>query len=232
MCFDEKGQADTSSARRHRAAVLRPPGSTRSVPAEDISSIRTSFAVATGIGSTTTTRSTHRGDAAGFARTCRVPRSRAHLNVSFSFRGNEPVREAIHTVFLYHAIRAGLTRASSTPAARRLRRARPGAARARRGRDPDRRPDAPSDWSPSPKATRAEGRSRRTSRGATRRWRSRLEQRWSRASRPSSSRTPGSARGHRGAGGRPIEVIEGPLMAGNDVVGDLFGAGKMFLPQV
>ena len=59
--------------------------------------------------STTTTRSTSSRPRAGSSRTCRAPRSRAACrNVSFSFRGNDPVREAIHTVFLYHAIQAGM----------------------------------------------------------------------------------------------------------------------------
>ena len=86
--------------------------------------------------STTTTRSTSSTRRAGSAQ--HLPHAKVSggvSNVSFRFRGNEPVREAIHTVFLYHAIRAGMTMGIvNAGPARRLRRDRAGAARARRGR--------------------------------------------------------------------------------------------------
>ncbi len=73
----------------------------------------------------------------------------------------------------------------------------------------------------------------KTSPGAPSRSRSGWRTRWSTESRSSSSKTPRSARAPIAErGGRPIEVIEGPLMDGMNIVGDLFGAGKMFLPQV
>ncbi len=105
------------------------------------------------------------------------------------------------------------------------------APRARGGRDP-RPPRAtrPSGWSTSRSATRAPERNGRSiSPGARPRWRSASLTPWSRASSTSSRRTP-RRRGRSWA--VPLEVIEGPLMAGMSIVGDLFGAGKMFLPQV
>ena len=117
--------------------------------------------------------------------------------------------------------------------ARRLRRHRPGAARARaRTSSSTAGPTRPSGCSTSRRASRATARRAKrgaTSPGATGRSRSGSSTRWSTASPSSSTRTP------RRRGWRPSarsHVIEGPLMAGMNVVGDLFGAGKMFLPQV
>ena len=112
MAFDEKGQADTFERKIEICQrALRPPGATRSASRpKTSSSIPNIFAIATGI-------EEHNNYAVDFIDATRW--IRAHLphakvsggvsNVSFSFRGNEPVREAIHTVFLYHAIRAGMT---------------------------------------------------------------------------------------------------------------------------
>ena len=158
-------------------------------------------------------------------------------NVSFSFRGNNAVREAIHAVFLYHAIAAGMDMGIvNAGRAGRLRPGRPAAARAHRGRHPQ----------PPPRRRRAAARDRDRVR----------RRRHARSRRPT---TPGAqlpvderithalVKGIddyaetdteelraliEARGGQPIEVIEGPLMAGMNVVGDLFGAGKMFLPQV
>jgi 5-methyltetrahydrofolate--homocysteine methyltransferase len=111
MCFDEKGQADTLArkcgiARRSYELLVREVG----FPPEDIVIDPNVFAIATGIDE-------HANYAVDFIEATRwirqnLPHAKVSggiSNVSFSFRGNDPVREAIHTVFLYHAIRAGLT---------------------------------------------------------------------------------------------------------------------------
>ena len=154
--------------------------------------------------------------------------------MSFCFRGNEPVREAIHTVFLYHAIRAGLTMGivnagqlgvyDELDPELRERVEDVVLNRARRTR--------PSGSSTFAESFKAQGKQRRprTSRGAT----APVEERLSHALVQGHHDV--HHRGHRGGAAevraRPIQVIEGPLMAGMNVVGDLFGAGKMFLPQV
>ncbi len=162
MAFDEKGQADSFERKVdicQRAYDLL----TRTVdfPAEDIIFDPNIFAIATGI-------EEHNNYAVDFINATRWIRQ--HLpyakvsggvsNVSFSFRGNDPVREAIHTVFLYHAIqrRHDHGHRQRRPA-RRVRRARPGAARARRGRraQPTHRM-RPSAWSRSPRRTRPRAR--------------------------------------------------------------------------
>ena len=172
MAFDEKGQADTFAAQdRHlRSARTRCSPAEVDFPAEDIVFDPNIFAIATGI-------EEHNNYAVDFINATRWIRQ--HLphakvsggvsNVSFSFRGNDPVREAIHTVFLYHAIRAGMSMGivnagqlgvyDEIP---------PGAARARRGcgaQSAAGRDRAASSRSPSRSSRRA-GRSPRTSRGA------------------------------------------------------------------
>ena len=240
MAFDEQGQADTFErkieicAPRYDLLVDRV-----GFPPEDIIFDPNIFAIATGIDE-------HNNYAVDFIDATRWIRE--HLphakvsggisNVSFSFRGNDAVREAIHTVFLYHAIRAGMTMGivnagqlgvydeldpelrervedvvlnraadggNATEQLVDVRRARQGARQARRAR---------------------------TSRGARRASRRASRTRSSRASRRTSSRTPRKRARSSPRAGRPIQVIEGPLMDGMNVVGDLFGAGKMFLPQV
>jgi 5-methyltetrahydrofolate--homocysteine methyltransferase len=237
MAFDEKGQADTLE---RRCAVMRRAYDLlvdrAGFPPEDIVFDPNVFAIATGIDE-------HANYALDFIEATRFVR--AHLphakvsggisNVSFSFRGNEPVREAIHTVFLYHAIRAGLTMGivnagqlgvydQLDPALRE------------RVEDVvlNRRPDATERL-----VTFAE-----TYKRADRKveedlaWRQgSVDERLAHAlvrgiathivDDTEEARVAVAARG-----GRTIEVIEGPLMAGMNVVGDLFGAGKMFLPQV
>ena len=153
-------------------------------------------------------------------------------NVSFAFRGNDAVREAIHAVFLYHAIAAGMDMGIVNAGQLAIYDDIP----------PDllervedvvlnRRPDATdrlleiADTVEGPGLAAAS----RISPGGPSRWASGSATRWSKASPITSWRTPrrpGSQAAH------PIEVIEGPLMDGMNVVGDLFGAGKMFLPQV
>ena len=174
-------------------------------------------------------------------RRCRTRRSpAASRNVSFSFRGNNPVREAIHTVFLYHAIQAGPRHGDRQRRhARGLRGDPEGPARAGRGRHPE--PPAGRDRAPRDLRRRAQGppgrrledrEPRRTSPGARPRSRSASPTPSSRASTPSSSRTPRRRAPNSAKYPRPLNIIEGPLMDGMRVVGDLFGAGKMFLPQV
>ena len=153
-------------------------------------------------------------------------------NVSFSFRGNDVVREAIHAVFLYHAIDAGLTMgivnagqlAVYDEIDEELREAVEDVVLNRRA---TRRSAC---W-PSPRSTAAGTRRRRkTRRSSGGRGPSRGG-----SSTPSSKASPSTSRRIRKSASRhdrPIEVIEGPLMDGMDVVGDLFGSGRMFLPQV
>ena len=154
-------------------------------------------------------------------------------NLSFSFRGNEPVREAMHAVFLYHAIQAGMDMGIVNA----------GQLAVYEEIDPElrelcedvvlnRRPDATERLlAAAPRfkgdGCDAEGGGPRLA--LRRRSRSGSSTRSSTASPTSSSADIEEA---RLAAERPLHVIEGPLMAGMNVVGDLFGAGKMFLPQV
>ncbi|HSE07327.1 MAG TPA: methionine synthase [Nocardioidaceae bacterium] len=157
-------------------------------------------------------------------------------NVSFSFRGNNPVREAIHAVFLFHAIRAGMDMGIVNA----------GALAVYDEIDPElrdhvedvvlnRRPDATERLLAIADRHNGEG---RQAQGADDAWRSLpLEERISHAlvkgiDDYAESDTEELRQQIAARGGRPIEVIEGPLMAGMNIVGDLFGAGKMFLPQV
>ncbi len=237
MCFDEKGQADTLErktgiARRCYDLLVDRVG----FPPEDIIIDPNVFAVATGI-------EEHDNYAVDFIEATRW--IRAHLpgakvsggisNVSFSFRGNEPVREAIHTVFLFHAIRAGLTMGivnagqlgvydELDPVLREL------------VEDVilNRRPDATERLVAFAESYKAKGKKVEEDLA----WRDapvekRLEHALVKGIATFVVEDAEEARAAIAArGGRPIEVIEGPLMAGMNVVGDLFGAGKMFLPQV
>ena len=179
-------------------------------------------------------RRLHRGDALDPRRTCRTSHvSGGVSNLSFSFRGNEPVREAMHSVFLYHAIKAGMDMGIVNAGQMavyddldpELREACEDVVlnrRAGRGRAAARDRAAL-------RTARARRRRRSISPGANGRSRSGCRTRWCTASPISSSRTP-RRRGSPPSG--RCRVIEGPLMDGMNVVGDLFGSGKMFLPQV
>ena len=237
MAFDEQGQADTFERRIaicHRCHELLT--SQAGFAPEDIVFDPNIFAIATGI-------EEHSHYAVDFIRA--VHWIRQHLpgvhcsggvsNVSFSFRGNDHVREAIHTVFLYHAIRAGLTMGIVNA----------GQLGVYEDIEPelrervedivlDRRPDAGERLVQFSEGLKKEGRVRDEDLS----WRQApVAQRLIHAlvhgvtqfvvEDTEEARLEISARG-----GRPIEVIEGPLMDGMNVVGDLFGAGKMFLPQV
>ena len=242
MAFDEKGQADTFARKieiceRAYRILVDEVG----FPPEDIIFDPNIFAVATGI-------EEHANYAVEFIEATRwikqnLPGAKVSggvSNVSFSFRGNDPVREAIHTVFLYHAIQAGMDMGIVNA----------GMVGVYDDLDPvlrervedvilNRRPDA---------AERllevAE-----TAKSGAKDESKRLEWRGT----PDAPKTVGERLSHAlvhgftdfivedteeayqgilAKGGRPLHVIEGPLMDGMSVVGDLFGQGKMFLPQV
>ncbi|MGD9773305.1 methionine synthase [Diaphorobacter sp.] len=243
MAFDEQGQADTFARKieiceRAYRILVDEVG----FAPEDIIFDPNIFAIATGI-------EEHANYAVDFINAVRwikqhLPGAKVSggvSNVSFSFRGNDPVREAIHTVFLYHAIQAGMDMGivnagmvgvydDLEPALRE------------RVEDVvlNRRPDAAERLLEIAEAAK----------GAAKDDSKKLEWRGT----PEHPRTVGERLSHalvhgitdfitqdteeayqeivvRG-GGRPLHVIEGPLMDGMNIVGDLFGAGKMFLPQV
>src|SRR5438067_1456524 len=233
MCFDEKGQADTYErrievARRAYDLLVDQVG----FPPEDIVIDPNVFAIATGI-------EEHANYAVDFIRTAawikqHLPHAKISggiSNVSFSFRGNDPVRAAIHTVFLYHAIRAGLTMGIVNA----------GQLGVYDELDPElrervedvvlnRRADATERLVAFAETYKAEG--RKTEEDVA--WRSgTVEERLSHALvKGITTHIIDDTEEARQKYARPIQVIEGPLMAGMNVVGDLFGAGKMFLPQV
>lgn len=242
MAFDEVGQADTYARKieiceRAYRVLVDEVG----FPPEDIIFDPNIFAVATGI-------EEHNNYAVDFIEATRwikqnLPGAKVSggvSNVSFSFRGNDPVREAIHTVFLYHAIKAGMDMGivnagmvgvydDLEPTLRE------------RVEDVvlNRRPDAGERLVEIAETAKsgAKDESRKLE------WRG----------TPEHPKTVGERLSHAlvhgitdfivqdteeayqeilAKGGRPLHVIEGPLMDGMNVVGDLFGAGKMFLPQV
>jgi 5-methyltetrahydrofolate--homocysteine methyltransferase len=237
MAFDEQGQADTYERkieiceRAYRILVDEVD-----FPPEDIIFDPNIFAIATGI-------EEHNNYAVDFINATRwikrnLPGAKVSggvSNVSFSFRGNDPVREAIHTVFLYHAIQAGMDMGivnagmigvydELEPQLRE------------RVEDVvlNRRPDAGERLVEI--AESAKGAAKDDSRKNE--WRAgTVEQRLSHALVSGITDfivedTEEAWRAVLARGGRPLHVIEGPLMDGMNIVGDLFGQGKMFLPQV
>jgi len=234
MAFDEQGQADTVERKLEicersfdlltREADFSP---------EDIIFDPNIFAVATGI-------EQHDRYALDFIEATSTIRaacapaliSGGVSNVSFSFRGNDAVREAMHSVFLYHAIRAGMNMGIVNA----------GQLAIYEEIDPElrarvedvilaRRPDATERLLEIASRFKGEGGQKRVEDTA---WRS-----WPVQKRIEHALVKGldefiieDAEAARLEFGRPLEVIEGPLMDGMNVVGDLFGAGKMFLPQV
>ncbi|WP_246099270.1 methionine synthase [Tepidimonas sediminis] len=237
MAFDEAGQADTLARRieicRRAYRILVEEVD---FPPEDIIFDPNIFAIATGI-------EEHANYAVDFIEATRwikanLPGAKVSggvSNVSFSFRGNEPVRAAIHTVFLYHAIRAGMdmgiVNAGQIGVYDEL--------------DPElrervedvvlnRRPDATERLLAI--ADQVKGAAK--DEAAQQAWRAlpvdkRLEHALVHGITDHIVEdTEACWREVEARGGRPLEVIEGPLMAGMNTVGDLFGAGKMFLPQV
>lgn len=235
MAFDEAGQADTFARkteiceRAYRILVDE-----IGFPAEDIIFDPNIFAVATGI-------EEHNPYAVDFIEACQW--IRAHLphamisggvsNVSFSFRGNNTVREAIHSVFLFHAIKAGLSMGIVNAGQLAVYDDLPAELR---GAVEDvvlnRHPDATEKLLDIAEQYRDSGKGPQAA--TTQEWRSfPVDKRIEHALvKGVTAHIEDDVEEARQQASRPIEVIEGPLMAGMNVVGDLFGAGKMFLPQV
>ncbi|MEI2626708.1 methionine synthase [Erwinia aphidicola] len=236
MAFDEVGQADTRArkieiCRRAYQLLTEDVG----FPPEDIIFDPNIFAVATGI-------EEHNNYAMDFIGACEdIKRELPHAmisggvsNVSFSFRGNDPVREAIHAVFLYHAIRNGMDMGIVNAGQLAIYDDLPGDLReAVEDVIQNRRDDGTErllDLAEKYRGSKAEDDSTKPQAE----WRS-----WEVAKRLEYSLVKGitefieeDTEAARQLAARPIEVIEGPLMSGMNVVGDLFGEGKMFLPQV
>uniref|UniRef100_UPI002FE121EF methionine synthase n=1 Tax=Noviherbaspirillum sp. TaxID=1926288 RepID=UPI002FE121EF len=237
MAFDEKGQADTFERKIEiceRAYKLL----TEKVafPPEDIIFDPNIFAIATGI-------EEHNNYAVDFINATRwirenLPHAKISggvSNVSFSFRGNDPAREAIHTVFLYHAIQAGMTMGIVNA----------GMVGVYDDLDPElrervedvvlnRREDATERMIEFAGTLKAGGKKEEQNLE----WRNApVEKRLAHALVHGITQwivedTEEARMQFLNSGGRPINVIEGPLMDGMNIVGDLFGQGKMFLPQV
>ena len=242
MAFDEKGQADTYARKieiceRAYRILVDEVG----FAAEDIIFDPNIFAIATGI-------EEHNNYAVDFIEATRwikqnLPGAKVSggvSNVSFSFRGNDPVREAIHTVFLYHAISAGMdmgiVNAGMVGVYDDL---EPGLRERVEDVVLNRRPDAGERLVEI--AENAKGAAKDDSKKLE--WRGTPEAPVPVAQRLSHALVHGitdfitedteeAYREVLARGGRPLHVIEGPLMDGMNVVGDLFGQGKMFLPQV
>jgi 5-methyltetrahydrofolate--homocysteine methyltransferase len=235
MAFDEAGQADTLERKvaictRAYRILTQEVG----FPPEDIIFDPNIFAIATGMDE-------HDGYGVAFiqaARQIRETLPHVHIsggvsNLSFSFRGNEPVREAMHSVFLFHAIKAGMDMGIVNA----------GQLAVYETIDPElrelcedvvfnRRRDATERLLEA--APRFKGDGSGAVRSADLEWRS-----WPVEKRLEHALVNGittfidqDTEEARRQVERPLHVIEGPLMAGMNVVGDLFGAGKMFLPQV
>ncbi len=234
MAFDEKGQADTFDRRvdicsRAYEILTRDAG----FPPEDIIFDPNIFPVATGIDE-------HNNYGVDFIAATREIRRRFPLvhisggvsNLSFSFRGNEPVRQAMHSVFLYHAIAAGMDMGIVNA----------GQLSVYAEIDPElreacedvvlnRRPDSTERLLALAERYKGQGTERSEKDLA---WREqtvakRLEHALVNGITEFVDRDVEEA---RAASTKALDVIEGPLMAGMNVVGDLFGSGKMFLPQV
>ncbi|WP_341887171.1 methionine synthase [Variovorax sp. YR752] len=242
MAFDEKGQADTYARKieiceRAYRVLVDEVG----FPPEDIIFDPNIFAIATGI-------EEHDNYAVDFINAVRwikenLPGAKVSggvSNVSFSFRGNDPMREAIHTVFLYHAIQAGMDMGivnagmvgvydDLEPTLRE------------RVEDVvlNRRPDAGERLVEVAETAKsgAKDESKRLEWRGTPEHPVHVNQRLSHAMVHGITDfivedTEEAYQQILAKGGRPLHVIEGPLMDGMNIVGDLFGAGKMFLPQV
>ncbi|MDQ4003037.1 MAG: methionine synthase [Actinomycetota bacterium] len=235
MAFDEEGQADTKERKveicdRAYHILTGKVG----FPPEDIIFDPNVFAIATGI-------EEHNNYGVDFVEAVReISQNLPHAktsggisNVSFSFRGNDPVREAIHAVFLYHAINAGLTMgivnagqlAVYDEIGEELREAVEDVVLNRRSDATERLLEL---------AEKYRDRDDETRETEILAWRS-----WPVEKRLEHALVKGiaeyaveDAEEARQQYDHPVEVIEGPLMDGMDVVGDLFGSGRMFLPQV
>jgi 5-methyltetrahydrofolate--homocysteine methyltransferase len=235
MAFDEQGQADTEERKvaictRAYKLLTEEVG----FPPEDIVFDPNIFAVATGI-------EEHNGYGVAFIEaTRRIIETLPHVhvsggvsNLSFSFRGNERVREAMHAVFLYHAIHAGMdmgiVNAGQLAVYDTI---EPELREACEDVVLNRRPDATERLLDL--AERFKGAGGREARERDLAWREwPVEKRLEHALVNGITEfIEGDTEEARLAAERPLHVIEGPLMAGMNVVGDLFGSGRMFLPQV
>ena len=235
MAFDEEGQAETADHKYEICArAYKLLTEQVNFPPEDIIFDPNIFAVATGI-------EEHNDYAVAFFEACKrikanLPHARISgglSNVSFSFRGNEPVREAMHSVFLYHAIPAGLDMAIVNAGQLTIYDDIPLELR-ERVEDVilNRRDDATERLLEVAEKYRGDGKGK--AQVVNDEWRKldvnkRLEHALVRGITDYITDDTEEA---RLAAQRPLHVIEGPLMDGMNVVGDLFGAGKMFLPQV
>jgi 5-methyltetrahydrofolate--homocysteine methyltransferase len=234
MAFDEKGQADTlerktAICRRAYDILTKQVG----FPSEDIIFDPNIFAIATGM-------EEHNNYGVGFIEAARwIKANLAHVhvsggvsNLSFAFRGNERVREAMHSVFLYHAIHAGMD----------LGIVNAGQIAVYDDLDPElreacedvvlnRRPDAAERLLKLADKFRGAGQAAREVDLA---WRERpVDKRLAHALVHGITEfVEADVEEARREAKRPLDVIEGPLMDGMNIVGDLFGSGKMFLPQV
>ncbi|MGC2082486.1 MAG: methionine synthase [Bradyrhizobium sp.] len=234
MAFDEKGQADTYErkteiCKRAYDFLIERVG----FPPEDIIFDPNIFAIATGL-------EEHNNYGVDFIEAVKWIRQNlphAHIsggvsNLSFSFRGNEPVREAMHSVFLYHAIKAGMDMGIVNA----------GQMIVYDDIDPELRqvcedvilnrdPAAPERLLALAEKFRGQGKQVKEADLAWREWP--VEKRLAHSLvHGITEYIEQDTEEARAAAERPLHVIEGPLMAGMNVVGDLFGDGKMFLPQV
>jgi len=234
MAFDEEGQAETAD---HKYEICERAYNLLTgigFPPEDIIFDPNIFAVATGI-------EEHNDYAVAFFDACKrikanLPHARISgglSNVSFAFRGNNPVREAMHSVFLYHAIPAGLDMAIVNAGQLTIYDDIPEELR-ERVEDVilNKRPDATDRLLDVAEKYRGDGKAK--AQVVDLEWRKgpvgkRLEHALVRGITDFIIEDTEEA---RLAAERPLHVIEGPLMDGMNVVGDLFGSGKMFLPQV
>ena len=238
MAFDETGQADTKERKVEICARAYDLLVSIGFPPEDIIFDPNIFAVATGI-------EEHNNYGVDFIEACKEIKARCphvHIsgglsNLSFSFRGNEPVRRAMHSIFLYHAIPAGMDMGIVNAGQLdvydaidpELREACEDVILNRPQRDPS--------VTPTERLVELAEKFRGTGGEvdkAAEEWRG-----WPVAKRLEHALVKGidmyvveDTEEARLSADKPIEVIEGPLMDGMNVVGDLFGAGKMFLPQV
>ncbi len=246
MAFDEQGQADTYERkieiceRAYRVLVDE-----LDFPPEDIIFDPNIFAIATGI-------EEHNNYAVDFINATRwikqnLPGAKVSggvSNVSFSFRGNDPVREAIHTVFLYHAIQAGMDMGIVNAGMVGVYDDLEPTLRERvedvvLNRTPVHK-DGEEHLSPSERLIEVAESAKSGAKDDSKRneWRALpVRQRLSHAlvhgmNEHIVTDTEEVWQAIKAEGGRPLHVIEGPLMDGMNVVGDLFGQGKMFLPQV
>ena len=233
MAFDETGQADTKERKVEICARAYDLLVANGFPATDIIFDPNIFAVATGIDE-------HRRYGIDFIEACREIRERCPgvqisgglSNLSFSFRGNEPVRRALHSVFLYHAIPAGLSMAIVNAGQLDVYDEIPDELReACEDVLFDRRDDA-TDRLVELAEKYAGGGAKKTERDT--KWRDApVAERLAHALvHGIDAHVEEDVMEAHAEAGRAIRVIEGPLMDGMNRVGDLFGSGKMFLPQV